>query len=132
MTVKEWCSINGVSAPMMYYWMGRLGKEDLGFFGDPTRDVLSLSPFKRHRSVCEPFATEPGLKGDVSLRSEEARWEAPHRHVQARARRLLRQEGYGARLCSTSEGAPMPETPMRGWVDGAMASFSERSAPHHD
>lgn len=36
MTVKEWCSINGVSASTMYYWMARLRKEEPGLFGDPT------------------------------------------------------------------------------------------------
>ena len=36
MTVKAWCELNGVSASTMYYWMGRLRKEEPGLFGDPT------------------------------------------------------------------------------------------------
>lgn len=36
MTVKEWCELNGVSKSTMYYWMGRLRKEEPGLFGDPT------------------------------------------------------------------------------------------------
>ena len=36
MTVKEWCELNHVSKSTMYYWMGRLRKEEPGLFGDPT------------------------------------------------------------------------------------------------
>ena len=36
MTVREWCELNGVSKSTMYYWMGRLRKEEPGLFGDPT------------------------------------------------------------------------------------------------
>ena len=36
MTVAEWCELNHVSKSTMYYWMGRLRKEEPGLFGDPT------------------------------------------------------------------------------------------------
>lgn len=36
MTVREWCSINGVSASTMYYWIARLRKEEPDLFADPT------------------------------------------------------------------------------------------------
>ena len=36
MTVREWCELNHVSKSTMYYWMGRLRKEEPEMFGDPT------------------------------------------------------------------------------------------------
>lgn len=36
MTVREWCELNHVSNSTMYYWMGRLRKEEPEMFGDPT------------------------------------------------------------------------------------------------
>ena len=36
MTVKEWCELNHVSKSTMYYWMGRLRREEPELFGDPT------------------------------------------------------------------------------------------------
>lgn len=36
MTVRAWCSTNGVSASMTYYWMARFRKDESRLFGDPT------------------------------------------------------------------------------------------------
>ena len=79
MTVKEWCELNGVSKSTMYYWMGRLRKEEPGLFGDPTcgewielskgsiaaRTALAVRP-------TETAATAPGPEGEAEAPAQPA------------------------------------------------------------
>jgi len=79
MTVKEWCELNGVSKSTMYYWMGRIRKEEPGLFGDPTcgewielskgsiaaRTALAVRP-------TEAAAAAPGPEGEAEAPAQPA------------------------------------------------------------
>ena len=74
MTVKEWCELNGVSKSTMYYWMGRLRKEEPGLFGDPTcGEWIELSK----GSIAARTA--------LAVRPTEAATAAPGQEVEAEA-----------------------------------------------
>lgn len=74
MTVKEWCELNGVSKSTMYYWMGRLRKEEPGLFGDPTcGEWIELS----RGSIAARTA--------LAVRPTEAAAAAPGQEVEAEA-----------------------------------------------
>lgn len=71
MTVAEWCSVNGVSKSTMYYWMGRLRKEEPGLFADPTcgewielsRGSVAARTALAVRREDAPAAAGPGSAG---------------------------------------------------------------------
>ena len=74
MTVAEWCELNHVSKSTMYYWMGRLRKEEPGLFGDPTCDEwIELSK----GSIAARTA--------LAVRPTEAATAAPGQEVEAEA-----------------------------------------------
>lgn len=74
MTVKEWCELNGVSKSTMYYWIGRLRKEEPGLFGDPTcGEWIELSK----GSIAARTA--------LAVRPTEAATAAPGQEVEAEA-----------------------------------------------
>ena len=74
MAVKEWCELNGVSKSTVYYWMGRLRKEEPGLFGDPTcGEWIELSK----GSIAARTA--------LAVRPTEAATAAPGQEVEAEA-----------------------------------------------